>query len=324
MLRLARAAGVLLLAAGGSALGLFACGAFATDATWTADGGLDGSTPPDGEAGAPPDAPEAVLDAATCDTTAAFGAPQPLDVTVNSGLGDYGAWLTADEKTIFFSTLREDSVVRIYKGTRASRTAMFDSVAPLPVSAHNKYEERPTFTPSGDVLVFSRAATYPRDLYVATAGGGEFTAWNLANANSAGDDAEPYLSSDGTSLLFTSKREGSYINRIYRAAFGGADAGPPVLIDELSAGGSAFAPVLSADGNSIYFSSDRDTPGSSAIYVSTKKTGGTFGEPVLVPTINASPAMDDRPNWISPDGCRLYMHSTRGDGRSRVYVAAKP
>ena len=88
------------------------------------------------------------------------------------------------------------------------------------------------------------------------------------------------------------------------------------------------SPVVSRDGLSLYFSSSRPAPvglGATNIWVATRTSRGVpFNSPVIVANVN-SPA-EEYPGFISGDGCRLYMSSTRAGGRGGqdLYVASKP
>jgi len=61
------------------------------------------------------------------------------------------------------------------------------------------------------------------------------------------------------------------------------------------------------------------------IYVThRKKAGAPWDPPEKLPNVSTVPAGFDAPNWISPDGCRLYFHSARGDFKNRIYVVSRP
>ncbi|MEO8840338.1 MAG: hypothetical protein ABI591_32900 [Kofleriaceae bacterium] len=73
----------------------------------------------------------------------------------------------------------------------------------------------------------------------------------------------------------------------------------------------------------MYLWSDRNAAaGDYDIFVARRgSTAEPFGPATTVTEVN-SPSLDT-PNWISPDGCRLYLSSSRDDA-SNVYVATKP
>ena len=72
-------------------------------------------------------------------------------------------------------------------------------------------------------------------------------------------------------------------------------------------------PVPSPDGLSLYFTSTRAPDGGIAdfdIWVATRTSLATdFGDPTRLEGPNGPNA--ESPNWISPDGCRLYFQSDR-------------
>ena len=156
---------------------------------------------------------------------------------------------------------------------------------------------------------------------------GRFT--NLRNlgspVNSYGPIA-PSISSDGLSLYFGSGQGGN--RDLYQAtrptvsdAFGDVmNLGPGIngpAIDR--------APVISADGLTIYFRSSRAGGlGSDDIYQATRRTvNDPFGDVMNLGTVNTR--YDDRPEHVSPDGKTLYFESTRpgGEGRFDFYVATR-
>jgi hypothetical protein len=74
-----------------------------------------------------------------CNPTAPFGAPVPL-TNLNSPGNDAGAWLTADELTLYFASDRSGGVgsFDIYVATRTSIDAVFSSPNLVPVSTRRE------------------------------------------------------------------------------------------------------------------------------------------------------------------------------------------
>jgi Tol biopolymer transport system component len=89
----------------------------------------------------------------------------------------------------------------------------------------------------------------------------------IAEVNSPEDDFDPYLSPDGTLLLFHSMRSGNediYWTRrdTLESAFGA-----PRPLSEINSTASDVAPDMAADGSAIWFASARD--GDEQIYQAT-------------------------------------------------------
>ena len=50
----------------------------------------------------------------------------------------------------------------------------------------------------------------------------------------------------------------------------------------------------------------------------------TFSNFHVVPSLNSASACWDIAGWLSPDGCRFYMSSTRSAGQNeQIYVATR-
>jgi Tol biopolymer transport system component len=81
-------------------------------------------------------------------------------------------------------------------------------------------------------------------------------------------------------------------------------------------------PVVTPDGLTIYFRSDRAaTVGGYNVYVATRAdVGDAFSDVQLVPNVNTD--ADEGPSWISPDDCRLYL-SSDVTGSNDIYVATR-
>jgi Tol biopolymer transport system component len=145
----------------------------------------------------------------------------------------------------------------------------------------------------------------------------------MTNLNLPSVDQQPYVLGAAEALVFSSDRNGANFD-LWLATRTGSMFGTPVRLVDLNLGGSAEGdPVLSADGLTIYFRSNRaGGPGQFDIYAATRGSTATtaFAPPVLVPNINSS--VDDGPSWISPDGCRLYLSSDR-DGTNDIFVATR-
>lgn len=88
-------------------------------------------------------------------------------------------------------------------------------------------------------------------------------------------------------------------------------------------------PTPTADGLALYFATigkpdGGAEPANADIYVSTRSDPSSdFSNPTLVEGVSSP--LGDTPSWISPDGCRLYLHSSRNhpDGTLEIFVATR-
>jgi hypothetical protein len=260
-----------------------------------------------------------------------FGPAMPMPGVNTSGPED-SAWLSPDELTIWVSTERPEGIggYDIFRGERDDGSAAFGALTPIAAVNTAFVEREPELT--ADTLTLYCVSNAPSsagglDIMVSTRDStlADFgTPAPVSNINTASHEASPCIDADGTELYFASNRAGSY--DLYRAQLGaGGSFGAPVVIGELSPGDAEDgAPVISADGLTIFFQSDRDDP-LYDVYVATRSTRDDgFGEPVaLGESVNTSAT--EWPIWLSNDGCRLVFGSTRpeGEGGYDLWIAER-
>jgi len=298
MLCIVRVATVVLVLAG--------CGRWNFDATRT-----------EGDA-ASVDVP---ADAPACDPGAPFGAPVPI-VELNTLVADGTLRLLPDELSGYFWS-RTSGTARIYHAARDSLGEPF-TVMPVTGLSTADHDLDPSLATDGSVFVFRH--NIPGDeLWTARRVDAVTFASPLpmTNINLPSVDQQPYVLGAAEALVFSSDRNGANFD-LWLSTRTGSVFGTPVRLVDLNLGGSAEGdPVLSSDGLTIYFRSNRaGGPGQFDIYAATRisKTALAFEPPVLVPNINSP--VDDGPSWISPDGCRLYLSSDR-DGTIDIFVATR-
>lgn len=266
-----------------------------------------------------PDAPP------RCDLAKPFGAAVLVDGLASSA-EDASLRLSPDEKTAYFFSARSGTQL-LYTALRAHVTAPFASVSVLAnVNMGNQYN--PAISADGLTLLFASVrsgGTGDNDIYQATraAPTDDFTAIRLApNVNTTASEVQPYLTRDGTTLYFV--RTVSSAQVVFRA-IGSATVGfaNPSMVTELHGPTNDTDPVLSADGLTVFWGSDRSGgTGDVDVWQAQRTTpSGTFGQPAPVTSVNT--AGFDSPSDVSADGCRLYLTSTRA-GRTGIYVATRP
>jgi hypothetical protein len=109
---------------------------------------------------------------------------------------------------------------------------------------------------------------------------------------------EAYLSWEGDELWFV--RTGHIFHALRRPTFS-----TPLPVPELTSPKGEGMPVITRDGLTLYFSSDRGSI-SQVWRAKRPKRADSFSipEPVSLPGVGSGGAA---PSWLSPDGCRLYL-----------------
>jgi uncharacterized protein (TIGR02246 family) len=137
--------------------------------------------------------------------------------------------------------------------------------------------------------------------------------------NTSYNDDHPSISADSLSLFFMSRRPGGYGNGdiwvVTRETKDDEWGTPMNLGSTVNTSSGDWGPSISADGLSLYFSSNR--PGGYGgwdVWLTTRATvSDLWGTPVnLGPTVNTSG--DDACPSVTPDGLSFYFSSTRPDG----------
>ncbi|HEY8079964.1 MAG TPA: hypothetical protein VIF62_37790 [Labilithrix sp.] len=296
--------------------------------------GDDGpAPPPPDDGGDEADAPFTFDAGSGCDGATAFGAPVAIG-ELNSTGNDVSATLSPDELTVYFASDRPGHLGAgsVYSATRAARTASFGTPALVPnVNNANQDVVNPSVTGDGKKLYLQIAvgAGAPH-IYVASrasAGASFGTPVAVANVNSGAQDFLPTISLDGNTLAFSSNRANAQEFVLYEAVGSGGTFGTPAVMAGIATGVSPSVdtdPVLTADGLTLYFASERDDA-AYHVYVAHRATPlGTFAAPAQATELNSpiGSGIADLPNWLSPDGCRMYL--TRGAATGDLYVATRP
>jgi hypothetical protein len=283
-------------------------------------------------------------DAATgaCNVSKPFGAPVRLNSANDTDSLTYpttGIWLSPDELIAYISTVRADAGLssgHIYVAVRTMLTDSFGAISPLPgVNGNMGYDELPTLTANAHTIIFaSSRANYlqPPDLYIATRPNTVVnfgTPAPLTSINSSAVDTSPSLSPDGQTLYFQSSQTNMQSD-IFVATNGASGyslvttSSPVAAVNDPAANDGN--PVISADGLTLYFSSNRGG-GTYQVYVATRaSTSAAFGTPQAVAEVNAPSVGDRWPQFISADGCRLYGGGVLSGGGAdfSVWVATRP
>lgn len=321
--------GLLLAASLGSTALLLPAGCVGDTSTNGQDASPDVSST-DAAFDAIPDAPAEA--APPCDISKPWGTPVEL-----SGLPSPEAFINDlghDELSMIFGRNEPDGGVGasdMYTATRGSTAQPFTNFQLLPGvnSAADDgsavmFRDKKTL-----VLVSSRAGGF--DVWIATRSSaavnfGSPTA--LTSVNSSSTETDVALSADETELWFSSNRGGGG-GQLYVSAISNGNFGTPSAVAGLhSADADERNPLLSPDGLTLYFSRLVKTDGGSlddyAMFSAKRATrNDAFGTPAPVSELNG-PGWEAA-EWISDDGCRLYLTRRISQPYSaKSYVASRP
>jgi Tol biopolymer transport system component len=261
-----------------------------------------------------------------CDPAKPFGTPVLVE-GVASSAEDASMRLSPDEKTAYFFSARSGTKL-LYTANRASATAAFGNVAILAnVNTDNQYN--PAITADGLTLFFASyraGGVGDNDIYQATRSSltGDFSQTRLApNVNTSASEVQPYVTRDGTTMYFVRTIPGA--GDTVFSAVGSATRGftNPAAVPELDGPTNDSDPVLSADGLTVFWSTDRPGGQGDLDVWDAHRTSLTEPFSDLAPVSSVNSTAFDSPSDISSDGCRLYMTSIRV-GRTAIYVATRP
>lgn len=286
-----------------------------------------GTTPTTPGSPATPGGPNAP--SAKCDLTKSFLAP-----TLVSGLapGQHFATprLSSDELTLYFTT-HVNTKARLARAVRTAVTAPFGAPMVLAAQSSDAKDNDPSVSADGSSLWFSSERSGSQDkLYMAPllAGTGMFGTPQLVptvgSSGSSAEDQHPYYRvSGGGELWFASSRNGEWDIFVASKNATGFDA--PKRVDELHASAATRQPMVSEDGLTILFASERlGGLGERDLWTARRTSVTTpFGTPEALSTVNS--AADEFAGFLSNDGCRIYFSSDRASAKVHsVYVATRP
>ncbi|WP_394845388.1 hypothetical protein LZC95_51205 [Pendulispora brunnea] len=266
-------------------------------------------------------------DTGPCGYDKPFRSP-PVPVDLGAAGTNWGGWLSPDESRIYFASYR-DGGTKLYFATRdGGRGSFASTVAPLGCCNTRPNETTPTLTDDRRLMVFAGGvSTQERyDLFItqwvdASNDFADATALQQLNISGTVDEWAPFLASGGRKLWFSSNRSGEYdIYVANLAADGGVQNS--ALVQGISVSGAHDDnPVLSANGQNLYFSSTRNGA-NVAVWVAHRNNVSddhkSWGAPILAGVPDMALQDQERPVWISPDECRLYyMVQHQGDDKYR-------
>lgn len=155
---------------------------------------------------------------------------------------------------------------------------------------------------------------------------GTITPEPITELNSNVNDGTPEISADGLTIYFMSSRAGGAGGPdIWYATRPRIDApfGAPINLAEVNSAAGERGPAISADGLTIYFTSDRTGgAGGADIWFATRAdTGSTFHTPLNLAEINTA-GLEGAPD-ITSDDLALYFTSDRNGPDDDIWVATR-
>lgn len=268
---------------------------------------------------------------AECDRTKPFGTPALL---LDANLKSATPRLSHDELTIYFTSDNATTATDLFRATRATRTAAFGTAETMTAQSSASNDNDPA--PSADhlSLFFHTGRGGNNDLWVATrastsADFGMPSAVPVVNDATAADAHPYYRSGGGGELYFTSLRNASTTYRIHVAKKNVAGFLGPAVIQELVGAWNDWQPMVTEDGLTMLFASDRPAPTAGAgmhLWITNRaSTNDAWGAPQQLGELTSATAgVVEFAGWLSADRCRIYFSSNRDSTIHRTYFASRP
>jgi len=181
-------------------------------------------------------------------------------------------------------------------------------------------EYLPSITADGNTLIFTRNQFRQEDVFQSEFKNGEWqTAKPLDNINTDDNEGSAYISANGQFIVFNRRSEEGFGNHdLYFSEKQGTTWSDPINMGPLvNTKYWEAQPSLSADGQLLYFTSNR--PGGQGgydIWLTYRRSNGEWAKPInLGKEINTP--LDDETPFYHPDGQTLYFmskgHAGMGD-----------
>jgi len=302
------------------------------------DAVLTAVTPGDGGANGDVDVDDAGLDAGDrpCDPAKDFDPPVPVGGLATPEYAESTARFSPDERVVYFTRFgyvdasASDFATDIYTASRASTTLGFDAPRLMTELGSDGAKESPTVTADGKGFFFL-SLLLPAGVFKTTGKLPPFvSAERLPGPINEGPlTLSPYVLPDG-SALYVAKRLTAEPSRgvIHRAARGTGAYDDVQPVTALGPSTDDDYPVVTADELTIYWASQRGGAGTQDIYEATRQDAKSPFSAVRRVDSLSTAARDERPTFISADGCRLYYASSvrvkPPATASDIFVATKP
>jgi Tol biopolymer transport system component len=262
-----------------------------------------------------------------CDPTKPFGA---YSYVFDPAFRSSTPRLSPDELDIYFTSADATSSTGsdLWHASRASKSAPWGTPEMMAKQSSPQNDNDPAVSSDELTLVFHSARTGNAELYWASRNSpmDDFGLPSLIpTVNDATvADAHAYLANDG--LYFVSMRGGSTTYRIHRAPKSGNGFGTPALVNELSGAWNDWQPMVTEDGLTMLFASDRPDAKALGNYDLWLASRASVKDPWgnLAPITELNSTDSDQAGWISADRCRIWFSSPRNSTVQHVYFASRP
>jgi len=202
-----------------------------------------------------------------------WGAPSPVSA-VSSPARETSAAIAPDGLTLWFSSNRPGASegYDVWVSARSSLTEAW-ATPHVVRELSGPGDDRPRPPIDGNTLMplAVESSGEPPDLYLAERsdkGAPWGRPYPIDELNTAKGEGDPFLTSDGLTLFFASDAEGQSDLMVAERPSLTEPFGEPQLVAGVNSDGSETDPFLSADGKTLYFTSDRD--GTQDVYVATR------------------------------------------------------
>jgi Tol biopolymer transport system component len=190
-------------------------------------------------------------------TSGTFGMPMPV-VEVNTGFAS-NPQISADGLTLYFSSPRSGSqgASDIWRVTRVTRGAPWTDMTNVAVLNSVDEETGGATTEDARLLVMTRFVAGRARLFASTysiSANSWIAPVPMTDINDAiSNSSHACFDGEGTRMVFTSDRAGTYDIYIATRPDRASSFGPPVPIAEVNTADDEADPCLSTDGKTLYF-----------------------------------------------------------------------
>ena len=238
--------------------------------------------------------------------------------------------LSADELTMYFTSIGDGSGANLSTVVRASKTAPFGGEKQLPQSTPSS-DNDPSVGADHLTLWFHSNRAGTADIFLATRPSLD-AAFGVAAPiatvdRDASNENHAYFRAAASELWFISDR--SVLDSgfdIYTSLRDGSAFSAPKRVTELNSPSADWQPQPSEDGLTVLFASDRSGgKGKMDLWIARRaQTTDKFSAPTPLTELNS--ASVDQAGWLSADGCRIWFSSGRetNDTRQQIFFAERP
>ena len=298
-----------------------------TDQFTTADAGDAGASDAVSSDGSQPDAIPPVDAGPPCNPASPF-VVLPIDA-LNTAFDESSLRLVPSSLYGVFSSNRAGTTANdLYATSRNTANDNFGSITPLGSLNSGKEDVDPWISVDGLTIYFASNRNGNFDIFEATRSSSTaaFNAPTTLPFDTLEQETQPFVTNDGKDMYFSAIRAvtGPTFD-IYHSTFASNVWTTPTILSGVSSSDDDDEPVVTNDKLTMYFASSRNNKQMDIFVATRSSTAGSFGNVKAVNELNDS-AMDDRPSWVSADGCALVFHSNRAASQSgfNIYVAVKP